>query len=159
MKYLHRLAPFLCVSLLCAFVACAAERAQAPLPMRDIVLQSGAQQVSFKVELATTDEQRAKGLMFRRALPENQGMLFVWPVSTMRSMWMKNTFIPLDILFIHQGEVVGIVERTTPRSLTQIKVDNPADMVLELPAGAVRTHGIAVGWRLAGITAPELFPE
>src|SRR4051794_18854852 len=76
---------------------------------------------AFKVELATTPEQMAVGLMYRRSLAPDAGMLFVYPSARQVAFWMKNTLIPLDMLFIgDDGRIRRIVERTVPLSETPI---------------------------------------
>ncbi len=103
----------------------------------------------FEVELALSREQRAQGLMYRRSLAENAGMLFVydkeWPVS----MWMKNTLMPLDMLFIRRdGRIVRIAERTVPRSLETISSGQPVTAVLEIIGGTAARLGIQPGDRV-----------
>lgn len=100
----------------------------------------------FRVYLAQTSEQRARGLMFVKSLPPDAGMLFVYGQPRMISMWMKNTFIPLDMLFIEQGgRIVHITENTTPHSLDSISSTRPALAVLEVNGGTVSRLGIRVG--------------
>ncbi|HET6629970.1 MAG TPA: DUF192 domain-containing protein [Woeseiaceae bacterium] len=100
----------------------------------------------FDVYLAETNAQHRRGLMFVRELPRLTGMLFVYPDSAMRSMWMKNTFIPLDILFIRaDGTVSSIAQDTEPRSLASIASTEPIQYVLELNAGVTEELGIGPG--------------
>lgn len=90
----------------------------------------------FDVYLATSREQQIRGLMHVRHLPEFTGMLFVYPTSDMHSMWMKNTYISLDIVFIREdGTISNIEANTEPLSLTSISSTNPVSYVLELNAG------------------------
>jgi uncharacterized membrane protein (UPF0127 family) len=97
----------------------------------------------FLVYLARTSEQHRRGLMFVRQLPRFSGMLFVYPDAAPRSMWMKNTYIPLDILFIRaDGTVSSIATGTEPLSLQPIASDEPITYVLELNAGLSETLGI-----------------
>ncbi len=103
----------------------------------------------LEIELAASPEQRAQGLMFRRDLAPDAGMLFLygreWPVS----MWMKNTLIPLDMLFIDGGgRVVHIAERTVPQSLESVSAGRPVTAVLELNGGTAARLGLAPGDRL-----------
>ena len=101
------------------------------------------------VEIADSDASRAKGLMMRTFLPQGQGMLFVWPEEAPRTMWMKDTFIPLDIIFIDaQGKIVGIVTDAAPHDLSPLGTDRPARYVLEVPAGDAKRLGLAVGQTL-----------
>jgi uncharacterized membrane protein (UPF0127 family) len=104
----------------------------------------------FAVELAVTDEQRAKGLMFRRALPEGQGMLFKFEPDEVIQMWMHNTYISLDMIFIRSdGRILRIAENTKPESDNIISSGAPARGVLEVIAGTARKFGIAPGDRVA----------
>jgi uncharacterized membrane protein (UPF0127 family) len=104
---------------------------------------------SFTVEIAANDAQRARGLMFRRALAPGHGMLFVYSRPRMISMWMKNTFIPLDMIFIGaSGKVVSVHERAVPHSLVPISSEKRALAVLELAGGSVARFGIRPGDRV-----------
>jgi uncharacterized membrane protein (UPF0127 family) len=104
----------------------------------------------FSVELAQTDEERAKGLMFRRELPEGQGMLFDFGRDENVSMWMKNTYVPLDMIFIAaNGRTVRIAENTQPMSTRIIPSGGPVRAVLEVVGGTARKYGIAAGDRVA----------
>ena len=104
---------------------------------------------AFDIELAVSPQQQAQGLMFRRSLAADAGMLFVYRPARPVSMWMKNTLIPLDMLFIAEdGVVVKIVERTVPLSLTSISSDQRVRGVLELNGGTVNRLGIRPGDRV-----------
>lgn len=123
--------------------ACAAERGTL-----EIVTRSGVQ--VFSVEVATTDEERARGLMFRTSLPEGQGMLFDFAPEQPVTMWMKNTLIPLDMLFIRSdGRILRIAENTKTESEDIIPSGGPVRAVVELIAGSARKFGIAVGDKVA----------
>lgn len=99
--------------------------------------------------LAVTERQRQHGLMFVRQLPDDHGMLFIYDQPRHISMWMKNTFIPLDMLFIRaDGVIDSIVTDTTPHSLDSIRAANPVVAVLELNAGSVERLGIKPGDRI-----------
>jgi uncharacterized membrane protein (UPF0127 family) len=103
----------------------------------------------FEVEIARTPAQRAQGLMFRDRLAEDAGMLFLYPGDQVRGMWMKNTLLPLDMLFIAaDGRIVGIVERAVPLSLTAISSEGPVRSVLELNGGASARLGLEPGDRV-----------
>jgi uncharacterized protein len=103
----------------------------------------------FEVELARTPEQRAQGLMFRRDMPEMSGMLFVYDKEWEINMWMKNTIIPLDMVFIKSdGRIATIAERTIPYSLATISSLQPVAGVLELNGGTVARLGIRRGDRV-----------
>lgn len=104
----------------------------------------------FAVEVARTDAERAKGLMFRRALPEGRGMLFDFEREGPVAMWMKNTFIPLDMMFIQSdGRILRIAENTEPQSERIIPSGGPVIAVLEVIGGTARKLGIAPGDRVA----------
>jgi uncharacterized protein len=101
------------------------------------------------VEIVDTNEKRALGLMYRRELPELHGMLFLFPRQEPLSFWMKNTPLPLDILFIDASlTIVSIAQNTTPFSEKAIPSDKPAQFVLEVNGGFCQRHGIAVGDRI-----------
>jgi uncharacterized membrane protein (UPF0127 family) len=100
----------------------------------------------FTVEIADTEELRARGLMFRQRLPEDRGMLFDFGSPRQVSMWMKNTYIPLDMLFIREdGKIAYIAENTVPKSLDTVGVQEPVLGVLELAGGTARKLGIRAG--------------
>ena len=101
------------------------------------------------VELAETERERAVGLMFRPSMPDGHGMLFRYPRAARVSMWMKNTCIPLDILFIRgDGSIANIARNTVPYSLDSIASKGRVVAVLELNAGAADALGIAPGDRV-----------
>lgn len=101
---------------------------------------------TFFVELALDGEEQQRGLMFRRHMHEDWGMLFVYPGDLPLQFWMKNTLIPLDMVFIHSsGRVVGVVENAEPLTLTPRGVGQAARYVLELNAGTARARGIGQG--------------
>lgn len=103
----------------------------------------------FTVEVAATDEQRMRGLMFRRQLAPDAGMLFDFNESAPVSMWMKNTFIPLDMLFIAaDGRIVDIAERTVPQSLQPLGPAIPVRYVLEVNGGVSARLGLRPGDRV-----------
>jgi uncharacterized membrane protein (UPF0127 family) len=114
----------------------------------EIVTKSGVQ--VFQVELAVTNEERATGLMYRKTLPEGRGMLFDFKPDQEVSMWMKNTYISLDMIFIRgDGRISRIAENTTPLSEAIIPSRGPVAGVLEVAAGTARKYGIAPGDRVA----------
>lgn len=100
----------------------------------------------FQVEVANTPRTREKGLMFRDSLPENGGMLFVYDGTQPAAMWMKNTRIPLDILFIDEEKrIINIHEEAIPYSETPLFSRRAARYALELSGGAVEKNGIKAG--------------
>ena len=97
-------------------------------------------------ELARTDAERARGLMFRSRLAADAGMLFLMPRDDDWAFWMRNTLIPLDILFADaDGRVVGVIEDARPLDETSRKVGAPSRYVLEVNGGWCRAHGVGVG--------------
>jgi len=100
----------------------------------------------FQVWLADSPQRQAQGLMFVRSLPEMRGMLFVHAEPRAIAMWMKNTYIPLDMVFIGpDGKILQIVEQTTPHSLETIRSKEPAVAVLEIAGGEAKRLGIHAG--------------
>ena len=114
----------------------------------EIVSKTGVH--TFAVEMAVTPEEQAKGLMFRRELPEGQGMLFDFHQEQPASFWMKNTYISLDMIFIRaDGHILRIAENTVPLSETIVPSGGPVRAVLEVIAGTARKLGIEPGDRVA----------
>jgi len=109
---------------------------------------SGKKRHLFVVELAQTLGQREQGLMERKSLPLNTGMLFLFDNTEIQHMWMKNTFIPLDMFFADKnGRIVTIIHNTEPQSRKIISSYVPARYVLELRAGTAARLVIKVGDR------------
>lgn len=110
----------------------------------EIVTKSGVRM--FSVEIAKTEKERETGLMYRRELADGRGMLFDFTPEQMVSMWMKNTFISLDMIFVGaDGRITRIAENTEPQSLAIISSGAPAKGVIEVIAGTARKYGIAQG--------------
>jgi len=103
----------------------------------------------FEVELAVTPQQQTQGLMFRRALKADAGMLFDFHKVKPVAMWMKNTLLPLDMIFIaDDGRIAGIAERTIPQSLDIISSPGAVRAVLEVNGGTAEKLGLKVGDRV-----------
>jgi len=101
---------------------------------------------TIDIEIADTPEKRSLGMMYRNALGERQGMLFVFPKEEYLSFWMKNTPVSLDMIFVSaRNEVVTIHEKTTPYSPQSYTSTKPAQFVVEVNAGFAQSHGISVG--------------
>jgi len=114
----------------------------------EIVNDSG-EHLGFDVYLAKTDEQWRRGLMFVRTMPERTGMLFIYDDEDIRSMWMKNTYIPLDIVFaLSDGTISSVIKDAVPLSLKSLASREPAKYVLELNAGTARRLGIGQDSRI-----------
>jgi uncharacterized membrane protein (UPF0127 family) len=104
----------------------------------------------FSVEVVDDDAARAKGLMFRRSLPEGTGMLFDFKTEQDVAFWMQNTYIPLDMVFIRaDGRILRIAENTEPMSTKQVPSGGKVLAVLEVIAGTTRKLGIVAGDRVA----------
>jgi uncharacterized membrane protein (UPF0127 family) len=107
--------------------------------------QSG-KTLTFNVWVADTPERAEQGLMFVRDLPESMGMVFPLDPPRVENMWMKNTYIELDMLFVAaDGRVTKIIERAHPLSLDNLSSDKPVSAVVELRGGAVAHLGLKVG--------------
>jgi uncharacterized protein len=103
----------------------------------------------FQSEIMRTPDERARGLMFRRHLPQDRGMLFDFKETSPVSMWMQNTYIPLDMVFIRpDGTVARIAERTEPLSTRTISSGEPVLGVLEVNAGTAERIGLKAGDRV-----------
>jgi uncharacterized protein len=114
----------------------------------EIVTRAGGHH-SFDVEMAVSPEQLAQGLMFRRTLAAGAGMLFDFGSPRQVAMWMKNTLIPLDMLFMDRGgRVIYVEEYAVPGSLQPRGPSDPVLGVLELPAGTARHLSLKVGDRV-----------
>ena len=109
------------------------------------------------MEVVATEEERQKGLMFRKELPEGKGMLFDFKVDAPVAFWMKNTYVSLDMIFIRSdGRIVSIAENTEPLSERLVPSAGPVRGVLEVVAGTSRKLGIRPGDRVAHrIFAPQ----
>ncbi len=104
-----------------------------------IVVSDDGKRHRFDVYIATDFEQQRRGLMFVRKLPETSGMLFVYEDTGVKSMWMKNTFIPLDMVFARaDGSVSSVIHDTVPQTLDARSSTEPVKYVLELNAGTAR---------------------
>nr|WP_155133976.1 DUF192 domain-containing protein [Roseibium sp. RKSG952] len=128
-----------------------------PLRVEELTVETSDANHLFQVEVAETDHERSRGLMFRTEMADNAGMLFVFSKEGQRYFWMKNTPLPLDIIFINRaGEIVHIAKETVPFSETVIPSEKPAKYVLELNGGTTDELGISVGDH---VSAPSLPPK
>ena len=126
-------------------MAAAADEPQV-LDKSDLVLESGERTFRFQAELADEPLERQIGLMHRKEMAPDQGMLFDFERSQPVAMWMRNTYIPLDMLFIDEGgEIVNIAHDTVPHSEAVLQSAGPVRFVLEVPAGTSRLLGIGRG--------------
>ena len=140
---------WLAVALIAVFAASAGKQARAAnFSTLEIATKSGVH--IFSVEMATTEDERQKGLMYRRELADGKGMLFDFSPEQQISMWMKNTYISLDMIFIRaDGRISRIAENTEPESTKIISSGGLARGVLEVPAGTAQKYGIAPGDRVS----------
>jgi len=134
---------------LAATVGCQAQTALEGLdtfPKSHLRITSGAQKHDFDIWLATTPEQQQQGLMFVRDLPANRGMLFLADEPRVFRMWMKNTYIPLDMVFIGaDGRIAKIAANTVPHSLATVSSDAEVAGILEIRGGEAARRGLHVG--------------
>ena len=133
-----------------AMLAAAPSLAQvAHFPTGELTIVTASGPHKFTIELATTPAQLEQGLMFRQSLPADAGMLFDFKAPQPAMMWMKNTLIPLDMLFVDgQGRIVNIHERAVPGSLETIGSGAPVRAVIELNGGTAARLGIKPGDRV-----------
>ena len=145
----------LAAALLGAGLLLSPARAQEPGPTEGFVVQTGAGPVELTLEIADDGTERARGLMFRESLPERGGMLFDFGVEQPVHMWMRNTYIPLDMLFVGgDGRIIHIARETIPLSEQTITAGRPVRGVIELAGGEATKLGIDVG----DLVTRRLFP-
>jgi len=119
------------------------------LPVEQVIVTTDRGDMAFATEIATTDDTRSRGLMFRRSMGEREAMLFHWPTPRLVSMWMRNTYLSLDMLFVAaDGLVVHVQANTVPQSLDVLSAGREVTGVMELVAGTAAKLGIRPGSRL-----------
>lgn len=133
-----------------AFAPARAEQANVPAAaLTPLVIETATGVHRFQVEVASTPSMQEQGLMHRRSLAPDRGMVFDYSVPRKISMWMKNTLIPLDILFVGtQGQVLKISTDAVPGSLKSIHSGQPVRAVVEVPGGTAVRIGAAPGDRI-----------
>jgi uncharacterized protein len=142
----HRAALFSFIVLIAGLVGASGSRAD--MRHDTLTIITGAGERKFDIEVAVTPEEQARGLMFRTSLADTAGMLFPYNPARELEMWMKNTYIPLDMVFIRaDGTILRIEERTEPLSETIIASQGAAAAVLELAGGATSRLGVKPGDR------------
>jgi uncharacterized membrane protein (UPF0127 family) len=143
-------AAVLCLTLLGLAFSPAALAQNAPeVGLESVVIVTATGSHTFSVEVMRTDEERAKGLMFRRFMPKDRGMLFDFKREDNVAMWMKNTYLPLDMVFISRaGIVVNVAQNTEPLSERIIPSGAPTYAVLEVNAGTAKAIGLKNGDRV-----------
>lgn len=113
------------------------------------IVRKDGTELDFTVELAITPQQQSTGMMFRTNVPEKTGMLFLFPDNKERRFWMKNTLVPLDIIFIREDGIIHhIHENAEPKSLKHIPSYGEVTAVLEIGGGKAKANGIASGDRV-----------
>ncbi len=123
-----------------AFAACTTDR---------VTLRNDSATVRFDVEVAITPQERSRGLMFRESLPNRSGMLFVFDPPQPVAFWMKNTLIPLDMIFLDRtGKVTRVHEGAIPGNLTPIEGGDSVFAVLEINAGLSARYSIMPGTQM-----------
>ena len=143
------------VSCLVLFALAGLSSCEAKPPHAEIQFTNsdGTSSPTIEAELALSRSEQQLGLMYRKTLPENDGMLFVFAEEKPRSFWMKNTYLELDIIFLDKDlKVVSIAEKAVPLTETPRASTGPAQYVLEVAGGRSKAWGIAAGSRarLAG---------
>lgn len=135
----------------------AAQRDATPSANAAVVFtMSDGKELRVPVEVARTAEERRVGLMYRQHLPPDAGMLFLFEADEIHSFWMKNTLIPLDMIFIRADlTVAGTVENAEPRTLTGRTIGKVSRHVLEVNGGWARAHGVVEGTKLRFDQIPE----
>jgi uncharacterized protein len=117
--------------------------AQEPPRIEPITISTATSSTMLSAEIADNEELRQRGLMFRHILPADQAMLFDFEVPRPAAMWMKNTYMSLDMLFVREdGTIAAMAENTVPKSLDTISVQEPVRGVIELAAGTVKRLSI-----------------
>jgi len=118
----------------------------APASVASVAIDTGGRKVLFRVEVAVTPEEHARGLMYRSRLADDAGMVFVFEEPSIQRFWMKNTLIPLDMIFIGKDrKIVGVVENAAPETETERMVGAPSQYVLEIGGGLSAKLGIRRG--------------
>lgn len=144
MKPLLHCIPFLLL-LSCCTSTPGADAGDDPVRI-PVTVASSSGPVTFQAEIADTPSERQRGLMFRQSMGAREGMLFLFPNESQRSFWMRNTYIPLDMVFIKADRtILGIVENAEPETDTSRSVPGSSQFVLELNGGVAAELGIAAG--------------
>ena len=140
------------VPLVLPLTACWEKSAEAPAgvtkqELQNLIIQKAdGTEISFEIEIAATQKEQAQGLMNRTSLAENAGMLFIFNDDAERGFWMKNTLIPLDMIFIRaDGKIHRIHENAVPEDLTTIYSQGPVAAVLEINGGLSSKIGLKKG--------------
>ena len=120
-----------------------------------VVLHTRGGPVPVQVEVARSDAQRMRGLMFRREMPETAGMIFLFPNATHQTFWMRNTLIPLDMIFIKPDRtILGIYRNAVPETDDPRDVPGESQYVLEVNGGFCQRHNVNAGDRVEFVDLP-----
>ena len=131
-----------------ALNACA-QPSKLPTVSAHFVGANGEKSPTYKLEVCATDGERSLGLMYRRELPETEGMIFLFPDERENTFWMKNTYIPLDMVFVDKDKrIVGILENVPPLNEAPRTVGKLSMYVVEFAAGVTRKHQVSEGAKL-----------
>ena len=148
-----------CLSNLCDDPPAMTGRAPMDTPIAKFLSPDGTELGRFQLELAVAPHEQSRGLMFRRSMLPDWGMLFIYPRKDILTFWMKNTYIPLDMVFIDDGGTVVGVVTAEPLTLTPRSVGKPSQYVLELVAGTAERIGISAGTvMILENIEPDFFP-
>jgi uncharacterized protein len=129
------------LALLLVLVACSSKPA-----VQYVAFHTGEKIVSFKVEVVKSRKDIELGFMYRKELAPDRGMLFIFPADTQSPFWMKNTFVPLDIVFLDKNmEVIDIIRETTPLLTKLLYPKKSYRYVVEIGAGIAASRGIEIG--------------
>ena len=137
----------ICGALVMAIFAAPSAIVAADLP--EVTLSINAHHLT--VEIANTESARAQGLMYRRILPENRGMLFVFRETSLHGMWMMNTYVPLSVAFLDEKGTILNIEDMAPHTRTNHVASRPAKYALEANRGWFTKRGIEPGMRIEGL--------
>jgi len=125
------------------WLICQPALALEPPKIEPLTLVSDTETVMFQAQIADTQELRERGLMFRQVMPQDSAMLFDFIQPKPVAMWMKNTLVSLDMIFVREdGTIAAIAQNTVPQSLDTISVQEPVRGVVELAAGTVKRLGL-----------------
>jgi uncharacterized protein len=134
----------------------AAATAESGLALIPLEIRSGATRHRFTVEVAGTEEEQERGLMYRQSLAPDRGMVFPFSPPRPASFWMKNTYIPLDMIFVRaDGTIARIADNTIPQSLDPVAVGEPVAAVLEIAGGRAAELGITESDRVSWPGGPR----
>jgi uncharacterized membrane protein (UPF0127 family) len=146
------------VTVLLLLAAChsqAAPDSQMKLPTGAVRFETPRGPWVVRVEIANTDESRTRGLMYRRDLPQDRGMIFLFPRTEEQTFWMHNTLIGLDMIFLAEDRTVVGVVTAAPQTDTPRTVGKPSRYVVEVSSGEAAAHAVGPGTRAAFIDIPE----